>query len=304
MDVLTLRCFLSVADGVTVGDTADAFDASQPAVTRALQRLSIEVGAPLTERAGRRLRLTAAGRALLPSARRALAEIDEGVRAVADAHDPTAGTVRLGFLSPLGTWLVPELLQAFRNERPRVHFELRQDGATRILQALVEGDLDLLLTSPPPSISSFAWEPLFREELVLTVPSGHRLASRQRVRVAELSNETWVLHSPGYGLRQYVEELCAEAGFEPQRAFEGHDLATLLALIGAGSGIGLFPATTAGPAMVGVRQVQLSPRKYRQVGIVRSLGSSGSPSVTAFVAAVRHRFSAGGGGRSAVSPSH
>jgi LysR family transcriptional regulator, transcription activator of glutamate synthase operon len=289
VDVLTLRCFVSVADGATVGDTAAAFHASQPAVTRALQRLSAEVGGVLTERAGRRLRLTAAGRALLPRVRRALAEIDEGVRAVADAHDPAGGTVRLGFLSPLGTWLVPDLLQAFRLERPRVRFELRQDGADRILQALEAGDLDLLLSSPP-SGASFAWEPLFREELVLTVPPGHRLASRRRVRVAELSDETWVLHAPGYGLRRYVDELCAAAGFEPQTAFEGHDLATLLALIAAGSGIGLFPATTAGPGMDGVRQVHLSPPQHRQVGIVRFPGSSPSPSAIAFVAMVRHRL--------------
>lgn len=286
MEVEELRWFVAVADGQTVGETADTFGVSQPAVTRGLQRLSGELGASVTERVGRRLRLTASGYSLLGRARRVIEEIDEARREVAEANDPDSGTVRLGFLSPLGTWLVPALLTAFRTERPRVRFELRDDGFARISQALLEGNLDLLLSSHPP-VGEVRFEPLLEEELVLNVPEDHRLAVRQQVRIAQLADEEWVLQSSGYGLRQRVEELCAEAGFEPKAAFEGPDLSTLFALIASGSGIGLFPTRPAAPS--GVRQVQLSPRVRRTIGLVSVPGAVRSPSADAFAELVRRR---------------
>jgi DNA-binding transcriptional LysR family regulator len=90
---------------------------------------------PLTQRAGRRLRLTFAGEILAGHARTILQAHDDAVREIAAADDPAAGTVRFGFLSPLGGWLVPQLLAAFSRDHPAVAFELRHDGASRIRQA-------------------------------------------------------------------------------------------------------------------------------------------------------------------------
>ena len=284
VDVETLRWFVAVGDGTTVGDTADAFHTSQPAVTRALQRLSRELGVPLTERVGRRLRPTFAGRIFLDSARRVVDELDAAARAIAEANDPSSGTIRFGFLNPLGAWLVPELLVAFRAQRPAVRFELRHDGLTRILQAIEDGDLDLVLSTPPAS-EALRWEPLLDEELVLAVPATHRLAARRRVKVGELVDEAWVLQSPGYGLRQRAEEVCREAGFEPEVVFEGQDLTTLYALIGAGSGVGLFPVRPLPPA--GVHQVAFTPRLHRGIGLVSAPGMVRSPSAEAFAELVR-----------------
>jgi LysR family transcriptional regulator, transcription activator of glutamate synthase operon len=284
MDIETLRWFVAVADGATVGDTADEYRASQPAVSRGLQRLSVELGTPLTERAGRRLRLTPAGQLLVGPARRAVAELDEAARAVAEASDPASGTVRLGFLSPLGTWLVPKLLLALRTERPRVRFVLRHDGASRILDALLDGELDLLL-SIDPGLGRCRWEPLFADELAVSVADNHPLADRAEIALTELRDEPWVLQVPGHGLRQQAEELCRMAGFTPRIAFEGHDLSTLYALIGAGSGIGVFTTRPAPPA--GVRHIRLSPPVYRTVGLVSVAGAVRVPSVDAFADLVR-----------------
>jgi LysR family transcriptional regulator, transcription activator of glutamate synthase operon len=264
METDTLRWLLAVADGATVSETAARFHTTQPAVTRGLQRLGHAYGVALTERDGRRIRLTFAGQIVASSARRALVELDDGARAVREADDPATGTARLGFLSPLGTWMVPRLLGEFRAERPGVSFELRQDGAARILTALREGALDLLLTSEP-DIAGVNWEPLFDDQLVVVVPASHRLAGRRRLRIAELRDEPWILLPEGYGLRAAAERLCAEAGFAPRMAFEGADLSTLLALIASGNGVGLFAQGPAPPD--GVREIPVAPRASRWVGL-------------------------------------
>ena len=284
MEIETLRWLVSVADGATVGDTARGAHTTQPAVTRALQRIGREVGVPITEPAGRRLRLTFAGTILADAARAILREYDDALRAVSEANDPHGGTVRLGFLTPLGSWLIPQLLSEFHATHPAVRFELRHDGVTRILRALADGELDVALSSAPED-PQLRWEPLFDEELKLAVPAAHRLAGRRRVRVQELADEPWVLFPDGYGMRAHVEGLCRAAGFEPAAAFEGPDLGVLHALIGAGSGVGLFPVMPAPPASV--RQIALSPRLGRVVGLVDVPGRVQPRAAVAFAQAVR-----------------
>ena len=127
MELQTLRWFVSVADGRTVTETAERFQTTQPAVTRGLRRLAEQFDAPLTERDGRRLRLTFAGEIAARAARSALGEIDEAARAVAEANDPARGTIRVGFLNPLGTWLVPRLLVEFH----ATHADVRFDASVR-----------------------------------------------------------------------------------------------------------------------------------------------------------------------------
>jgi DNA-binding transcriptional LysR family regulator len=295
MELETLRWLVEVADGATVTETAARFHTTQPAVTRALQRLGRQHATPLTERDGRRLKLTYAGEIVVAAARRALAELDAAAAAVKEASDPATGTVRLGFLSPLGHAVVPSLLTGFRRQHPLVNFKLRQDGAERISAALQQGELDLLL-SDVPSSPSFSWEPLIDEEIVIAVASAHPLATRRQVRVAELSQEQWVLMNPGFGLRARVEQLCGEAGFSPQVAFEGHDLTTLYALIASGSGIGLFARGAAfddsGPAPVpaGIRELQLVPRQRRKVGLITVPERVRAPSADAFIGYVREQL--------------
>ncbi len=283
MDLEALRWFTAVADGSTVTETAERFHTTQPAVTRGLQRLSFQYGAPLTEKDGRRLRLTYAGEIVAAAARRSLAEMDGAIQAVREASNPDTGTVRLGFLSQLGQELVPDLLASFRFEHPGVRFTLQQDGAERILAALTDGHLDLLL-SVKPATAEVTWEPLMQEQLMLALPKTHRFANRGQIRFASLKDEPWVVLAPGYGLRQRVDELCAEAGFSPRIAFEGHDLTTLYALIAAGSGIGLFPA---GRTPDAVKQLPVQPLQSRDVGLITIPGRVHPPSVDAFAAYVR-----------------
>ena len=287
MELHALRWLVAVADGHTVGEVAARHHTTQPAVSRGLQRLSGEVGTALTERVGRRLALTFAGEIVADTARRMLTELDAALRAVAEADDPKTGLVRLGFLSPLGTWLVPNLLIAFRDLHPAARIELRHDGADRILTALLRGELDLLISQAPPMTPDLAFSPLFQDELVLAVSDQHRLARRRTVRVAELPGEQWVVQPEGYGTRRLVQQICTEAGIEPVIAFEDHDLATLRALIASGSGIGLFADRPAPPA--GVTYIPLRPRLRRTVGLVTRPGHTISRAAATFAAFIVKR---------------
>ncbi|WP_026256556.1 LysR family transcriptional regulator [Mycobacterium sp. 155] len=251
-----LHWFVVLAETEHVTDAAAELHISQPTLSRALARLEDEVGTPLFDRVGRRLRLNAYGEILLEHARRSLAEMRSATERIAALHDPDTGTVRLAFLHSQASWFVPDLLRRFRAEAPRVQFGLIQGAAHEIVEALAGGRVDLAITSPRPE--GYRWRGLYLERLCLAVPRGHRLAGRTRIRLADAGAEPFVALAPGFGLRQLTDELCAEAGIEPQVVFEAMEIPTMEGLVAAGFGVAVVPVPRPERAEPGAVYIPLS----------------------------------------------
>ncbi|MGW7379171.1 LysR family transcriptional regulator [Streptomyces sp. NPDC054794] len=247
MDLQVLRSFQAVAGGATVTDAAADAHITQPALSRALNRLESEVGAELFHRVGRVLQLTPAGRVFKEYVDAVLDSYDRGLRAVAEVVDPDAGVVSLAFLHTLGTWLVPKLVTGFGQSFPGVRFELHQSDENGLAQILLDATADLIITSKDPRHPLIAWRCLLVEPLWLAVPARHRLAQRRRVRLAEVSDDQFIVLKPGYGLRSITETLCRQAGFSPLVAFEGEEVETLRGLVAAGLGVSLIPVSRDAP---------------------------------------------------------
>ncbi|MFJ9947144.1 LysR family transcriptional regulator [Kitasatospora sp. NPDC091207] len=253
----------------------------QPTLSRAVARLETELGVDLLARQGRTVRLTRAGRLLLASVERALAEVERGAEAARAEADPAAGRVVFGFLHTMGTDAVPALLRGFRAAHPQVRFQLAQDYVGAMLERLLAGELDLCLVSPVPDDPALVARTLDEQRLHLVVPADHRLAGRRRIRLAEVDREPFVGLERGYGLRAITDGFCAEAGFVPRIAFEGEDAETLRGLVAAGLGVALLP-----PALVprpGVVELEVTaPRTRRAIGLAWAAGRPPTPPVAAF----------------------
>lgn len=224
---------------------AERLTLSQPALSRAIARLEAELGAPLFERQGRRVRLTRYGRVFLSYVDRAVQAVEAGKHEVADMAGPERGVVALAFLRTLGARVLPDALRGFRERHPDVRFQLTQNYASALLDLLMSGEVDLCLFSPPEERPGMRWEPLLTEELYVVVAPDHPLASRTSLVLAELAEEPLILLKPGYGMRGITDALCREAGFTPHVAFEGEDAATVMGLASAGLGVGFIPALAA-----------------------------------------------------------
>jgi LysR family transcriptional activator of glutamate synthase operon len=235
MQIEELRWFVAVVEDPNVTRAAAVLHVSQPALSRSLRRLETQLGVRLFDRVGRALVPNRHGLAYAAHVRRALEELDAG----REALESEAGAIRLAFLHTLGTWLVPELIGAFRAEHPDVRFRLSQGSAAGLAEEVFEGRADLLLTSPRPP--RLAWRALLDEPLRLFVPPGHRLERRRRVRLEEVGEDPFVVMRHEYGLRGTTDELLARAGVTPRIAFEGEDPETLRGLVAAGLGVALLP---------------------------------------------------------------
>jgi len=230
-ELAAIRHFTAAAQSIAI---------SQPALSRSIKRLEEELGVPLFDRVGKSIRLTRYGEIFLEYATRALEEIKNGRQALAALSAPTKGIVNLGFLHSLGTYLVPELIRQSHALFPQIQFTLTQNNSVYLLQPLLDGKVDLLLSSEltAPLVK---WEPLCLEELFVVVPRGHRLARRGSIHLAEIAAEPIVTFKPEYNLRALCEDSFASLHLAPHIAFEGDEIMTVASLVSAGLGVSLIP---------------------------------------------------------------
>jgi LysR family transcriptional regulator, transcription activator of glutamate synthase operon len=248
MDVDTdaLRWFQQVADGTTVTEVSELEAVTQSGVSRALARLEAQIGTPLLRRSGRILRLTHAGSVFKRHVDAMLHQLDDGIAAVNQLLEPDTGTVALAFQHSLATWLVPDLVRSFRAAHPHVTFQLTQVRDELHSAALDGGRADLEIGTRRPRDPSVHMRSIAVEPLRLALPRDHRLAGRQQIRLADVSDEPFVSLRPNSALRKLSDELCERAGFRPSVVFEGDDLSTVRGFVAAGLGVAIVPAPRAG----------------------------------------------------------
>jgi LysR family transcriptional regulator, transcription activator of glutamate synthase operon len=245
VELRQLEYFLVVAQEGNVTRAARRLYTAQPSLSRQIQKLEEELGAPLFDRSRRGMQLTEVGRTFLQYVERGFGQFEAGRQAVRDLLGPEHGHVRMAFLPAVGADLLPEALAAFRQRYPEVQFTLRQSTTLETLQWLEAGEVELCIATALPYRSAsdhLASTPLLIEELYAALPPDHRLSRAESIRLADLADESFVLVGRGSGLRRVIEAACQQVGFLPRVAVEGEDLATVRGLVAAGLGVSLLPA--------------------------------------------------------------
>ncbi|MGB3829219.1 MAG: LysR family transcriptional regulator [Ornithinimicrobium sp.] len=292
VDVHTLRWFQDVADGLTVTEVSELERTSQSGVSRALARLESEVGTPLLHRSGRNLRMTHAGAAFKHHVDAMMHQLDDGLAAVQQIIDPETGTVTLSYESSLGAGLVPHLIGAYRKVHPQVRFDVRPKRNEAITSVRARGEIELELSTLRPSGSGFGWQRLVRERLELAVPSDHPLADSPRVSLAQAAGLSFVALPTTTLLRATTDELCRQAGFEPDITFECEDLSTVRGYVAAGLGVAIMPASWDSAPDVAARRVHHVPlddaAAIRDIGIAWSMERRLLPAAALFLGQVPH----------------
>ena len=276
-----LALLRAVAQECNLTRAAATLGVPQPTASRWLAMLSSQLGTPVVVPDGRGIRLSRAGAYLAEAADRALSVVAAGVRQAVDEGDPEHGHVVLAFMQTLGEHLVPGLLRAFRREHPHIRFSLLQGPHEELRDHVRSGRADLAFTAPLPGPGEFAKVTLKEQQFVVTVPTEHRLAGRNWVRMADLAREPSVGMKPGYGLRRITDELAEAARFLPILAFEGDDVDTLRGLIAAGLGVAVLPEAEPTPRP-GTVEIPLRPKATRHIGLIWAADRALAPAALAF----------------------
>ena len=288
-----LRAFVAVAEQRHFTRAARQLGIAQPSVSAHVRRLESETGTALFHRMKGHITLTPAGEALLPFARRIVADVDAATTEIREVEGLARGRLAVGATPSLAATLLPAVLARYHAAYPGIDLSVRESGSRELVAALEEGAVDVALVILPVRQDVLATQPLLREELVVAVAKDHALATRRSLSIADLRDVPLVMFREGYDLRASTEAAFRVAGFAPTFAVEGGEMDGVLRLTAAGLGAAIVPSLVIeapGP----LRAVRIAaPALTRTIGLAhrrdRRLSRAGQEFVDTVTALVRDR---------------
>jgi DNA-binding transcriptional LysR family regulator len=252
MEERRLSVFATVARLLNFSDAAQALHLSQPAVSQQVASLEAELGAKLFERSTRRVRLTAAGAALLTRSDSLLREFADAKRAVAAAEGRIAGDLRIATSLTIGGYVLPPALAELARRHPEVRSQITIQNTEQVVGSLRAGRADLgFVEGEPVADAAIDFRPIRQDELVVIAPTAHRFAAMKEIPVTELEHEPFVLRERGSGTRQVAELYMGTAGVDVgalRVVAELSGIDAIKAAVGAGLGVSIISDSAVLPA--------------------------------------------------------
>ena len=246
MELKPLRYFVAVAEAGSFSGASQCLFIAQPALSVQIRALEDEIGKPLLLRHRRGVELTAAGHALLKGARHLLAEA-QAVVADARVEGARPHRLRIGLVPSATEVLLPALVRALKSAHADLFIEARELPTAAQIAALKEGRLDYGLGRPPGNERSVTALVEHDDPYCLAMPRAHPAASRRRVSLADVAKDDFISFGRDRGTNYFdrTVAMCVEAGFSPAIRHEASTIASALAMVGAGLGVSIIPASCA-----------------------------------------------------------
>lgn len=234
-----LQHFACLAGLRHFGQAAEALGITQPTLTASIKELESILGGALIDRAGKTTRLTPLGEEVAHKAGKLVADLRELTEAAREQAAPLTGTLRLGVIPTISSFLLPRLLPALRQRYPRLKTYLIEDQTHKLLEALHQGELDVLLLALPCACEGESFV-LARDVFVAALRRDHPLAKKKSLSVRELRAEKFLTLQDGHCLRDQALSACGlKASSDDRHA--ATSLHTLVQMVDNGLGITLVP---------------------------------------------------------------
>ena len=298
MDTRQLAAFCAVVERKSFSQAAERLGVTQPAVSLQIRSLEQRLGRQLLDRSGRRVEPTEAGRRLYASAQRVLAA-EEHLLEDLDADDEGAitGTLELGASTGPGGTVVPLLLCEFQEQHPAMSVRLTVSDTQTLVDRVAEREPELGIVGAGRRHRGVAFEPFFRDEVVLACPSDHRFAGKT-VSLDDLKEEKLIVMQEGAGVRQVIEDELRKAGMRLRDLEVRLELGlqeSVRSAVLAGHGIAFISRLAIeadlAAGQIGTARVRgLDP--VREIFLARATGRSETRAARAFVAFAQGRLPA------------
>jgi LysR family transcriptional regulator, hydrogen peroxide-inducible genes activator len=241
MEIHQLRYFCAAAETSSFTRGAGRECVTQPTLSQQLIKLERELGTKLFDRLRHRVRLTESGRIFLRSAKSILSKISEAREEVQRSSREPSGSITVGATPTLALCLLSPVIRNLRRSHSSIKVRVVEDSQVHLLPALSDGMIDFALVGLPVAGQEFRSGEIMKQSLVVAVPNVHPLAKRRRVRLTELRNDSFLLLHQRFPFRDRVWEMLRKARIQPEVAFEGSSIATILGMVSEGAGVSLVP---------------------------------------------------------------
>jgi DNA-binding transcriptional LysR family regulator len=280
MNLRQLVCFLAVAEEGSFTRGAERVGIAQPSLSQQIRGLETELGGQLIERLPRGIALTPAGRAFLPEARSSVQAAERAARSARAALGLEAGELGIATVRSIAIGILPESIRRWHEAYPETTIRLHEYRHRRLLEEDVRRGTGDIAVGPRPlswvgPVVSLGWE-----RFVIVLPPTDPLAGRKTVRLTELSQRSWVLFEPGFGLAEVVAGACGRAGFQPHASVRTAQSEAAARLAAAGLGPAMVPDNIVPPGLAATI-ARIDPPVTRE--LVAFTRTQWSPSARAFL---------------------
>jgi len=278
------RYLIAVVDHGSFTRAASALHVSQPALSQQIRQLEERLGAHLLDRTGRVVRATDAGEAFLAYARRALADLEAGERAVRDVHDLSSGVLRIGFTPTFIPYLAGPVVQQFRERHPGVTLNIRSLGQSDMEAALGADALDVGIGFTEIRADDIDCLPLYEEILTVIVGECHPKACLGVAMDAPaLAEEPLALLGPSFATRITIDLYFRRVGIRPRVVVEANSNSAIVEIIRHSALATILPEAVA-REQPGICAIPLIPAlDPRYVALLQRRGGYRSAASRAFV---------------------
>lgn len=246
MEIQQLRYLAEVARTRSFTRAARECHVTQPTLSHQIKKLEEEVGEVLFQRRKKGAFLTPLGERYHQHARTILATVEMARLDASAFSQKVQGPLRIGVIPTVAPYYLPRLVRACRRKYPGISFQITEDPTENLLASMRRGALDVSILSPPVIGGDLKFQDLFEDEFLLVVPRGHSLAKPGSRVLADIQAYPMILMNDAHCLRGQTLSLCNRAGFTPQVFIQSAQLDTVLAMVEAGLGISLVPASARG----------------------------------------------------------
>jgi LysR family transcriptional regulator, hydrogen peroxide-inducible genes activator len=286
MEMHQIRYFLAVCDSLNFTRAAEACNVTQPALTRAIQKLEEELGSLLLHRERSRTHLTDFGQLMRPHLEQIAHNAEQAASTAKSFLRLEEAPLRLGVMCTVGPTRCIGLLAQFNKDHPGVDVTLSEGVPTALTESLLAGELDIaIMTKPPEDDERLRIEPIYSERFVVAFPPGHRFSRMNAVKTKDCAGESYLVRINCEYINHW-DDFLRTNNIPLREAYRSEREDWIQTMVMAGMGICFIPEFS--PTQPGLASRPLiEPEVVRQVCLISVPGRRFSPAVGAFVQAVK-----------------
>jgi len=278
-----LGAFLSVAENSSFRLAAEQTNRSLPAVSMQIKQLEQQLGVALFQRTTRKVHLTEAGEKLLISVRKALAELEVGLKQIQHDVDVQQGRLSVACVPTVAGTRLPAILAMFAKKYPGVTVHVRELANQDLLEAVRRRDVDFGIGTLTDRKGDLDFTPIFVDEYCALLPKSYKDGGRASISLRELSTMPLLRLSIGTAFRDHVDNTLRANDLVSESSYEFMHVTTLVAMAEAGLGVALLPRISI-PRKTSLKVVRVTaPSLTRTIAIVTVRGNSFSPAAARLV---------------------
>jgi DNA-binding transcriptional LysR family regulator len=280
MTMQQLEALIHLVEERSFSRAAKKMRLTQPSLTKHIRNVEEALGTKVVNRSSRSLALTPEGKVLYDYARRIVRLRDEARERVLRLRETESGDILIAASTIPATYILPYAISGFRKKFPEIQATVHTADSSDVIETVLDNGAEIGVVGKKPSGGKLIAEELWKDRLVLAVPSGHPWAKRRSVRVAELSEAPFVIREKGSGTRESLEECLRET------AGSGLPHLNIAAEMGSSEAVKESVIAGLGISVISVHAI----RRELKSGILAALAIEGCPIERSFYLIYRRQF--------------